>query len=171
MPSTVVTATAAVPVAWREPFSMRPPYLGRRPVGETIADIVASVPDLPVGFRLAGRVCINGEEVPRELWAYVRPKPYTKARPIAVTLHWPLHGGGRDGGGGGKSIIALVGSIALTALTGGIAGGSIFGGITGIGEVTGMLGTSLGIGAAGGAYALAGAVGIAGALQIEALSR
>jgi hypothetical protein len=154
-----------VPVAWREPFSLAAPYVGRRPHGETIAEIVASVPDLPVGFRLAGRVCINGEEVPRELWARVRPKVPTDDRPIAVTLHWPLHGGGRDGGGGAKSIVALVGSIALTALTAGIASGAI------LTNFTGMLGTSIGIGATAGGYAVAGAVGIAGELNLKGLSR
>lgn len=153
----------AIRVAWREPFSLAAPYVGRHRNGATIAEIVASVPDLPARFAERGIVCINGHEINRELWGKVKPKPYTQERPIAVTLHWRLAGGG-NGNSGAKSIIALVGAIALTAITGGIASGTI------LGNFTGMVGTSLFGSATLGAQVLAGAVGIAGALAISALT-
>ena len=142
-----------IPVAWREPFS--PAYRDCRRHGETILDIVASVPDLPLGFPERGVVCVNGDVVPRHLWKFVRPKPNSPEQPIAVTLHWPLQGGGSGSGGGAKSIIALVGAIALTALTGGIAAGGIPG-LFAAGSI--------------GAHVFAAAVGIAGALAIGALT-
>ena len=89
---------ALVPVSYREPFAFgKRPWHDVRPQGETVFEIVRSVPNLPRFFLSKGVVCINGEVVPRELWAYVRPKPASEAFPIAVTLHWPL----QDGGGGG----------------------------------------------------------------------
>jgi len=148
-----------IPVAYREPFAVgATPYTDLRHEGETILDIVRSVPNLPREFLARGIVCINGEMVPRQLWSYVRPKVRDDL-PIIVTLHWPLGNGGQNG----KSIIGLVAAIALlvvaTAITGGAA--AVF---TGFGEA--------GLFAAGSTSAtlLAGAVSIAGALAISALT-
>jgi hypothetical protein len=157
-----------VPVAWREPFSLAAPYVGRRPYGETIAEIVASVPSLPPGFAEHGVVCVNGDVVPREMWWHVRPKPNRMDRPVAVTLHWPLQGGGAGGGRGtAKSVIGIVSMIALGFLTAGIsngllASGGLFGGPL---ALTGPF-------AAGhfGAVALAGATAPTGAMMMGRLS-
>ena len=145
-----------IPVAWREPFGSHC-YVDERPPGESILDIVWSIPNLPRRFVHDGVVCINGEVVPNEMWPYVRPKPASAQLPIAVTMHWPLRGGG---GGGVKKILGIVAAIALVVVTAGIGAG--------------LVGTALGIAAIGpgtfGAAALAGAVGIGGALAISALT-
>jgi hypothetical protein len=151
-----------VPVAYRPPFAFGAmPWMDARPHGETVLEMVRSVPGLPRQFQARGIVCINGEEVPRELWCYVRPKPTCIELPISVTLHWPLQGGG--GGGGGrstaKSIIGIVAAIALVVVTAGIAAGF----------AAPLLGATFAAGTFG-ATALAGAVGIAGALAISALT-
>jgi len=148
-----------VPVAYREPFDFGSyPYVDMRPQGETILQIVNSIPNLHPAFYDRGKVCINGEVVPRVMWAHVRPKPATDRLPIAVTLHWSL---GRPGGSGGglKSIIGVVAALALVVITGGIAAGF----------AAPLLGASFGAGTLG-ASLLAGAVGIAGALAISALT-
>lgn len=148
-----------IPVAWREPFSLGDAYRDLRPCGESIGEIVRSIPTLPPGFPGRGVVCVNGEPVPRVMWDHVRPKTSTADLPVIVTLHYPLAGGGDKGGGGAKSVIALVAAVALTALTGGIAGGLAFGTVGGL-FAAGSLSAQL----------LAGAVGIAGALLISAIS-
>jgi Concanavalin A-like lectin/glucanases superfamily len=153
-----------IPVAYRAPFDFGGPcYVDQRLPGESILDIVRSVPNLPRNFTQVGYVCINGEIVPRELWSFVRPKPPRPELHIAVTLHVSLHGGG-GGRGTLKTIGALVAAIALIVITQGIATGAILGGLSG--GVAGALGVS----AAAGAQILAGAVGIAGALAISALT-
>lgn len=134
-----------------------------RPHGESILEIVLSVPGLPKMFMTHGVVCINGEVIPRDMWAHVRPKSTSEYVPINVTLHFPLQGPGR--GGSGKSVIALVAAIALLVVTAFIAGPA------GLATVAGFEGlaapVALGI---TGAQILAGAVGIAGALAISALT-
>ena len=145
-----------IPVAYREPFAFGRPWCDERPHGETVLEIVRSVPQLPRQFLSRGIVCINGEEVPRELWTYVRPKPATDNLPIAVTLHWPLGSPGGGGRGTTKSIVGLVAAIALVAVTAGIATGFIGAGFV---AATGVS-----------AQVLAGAVGIVGALAISALT-
>jgi hypothetical protein len=155
----------SVPVAYRPPFAFGAmPWRDARPHGESILEIVRSVPNLPREFDSRGIVCINGEPVPRELWSYTRPKQTTDNLPIAVTLHFPL--GSPGGGGGGssaKSIIGLVAAVALIAVASFITGGgaAIF---LGYG--------SAGLFAAGSTSALllAGAVSVAGALAISALT-
>jgi len=149
-----------VPVAYREPFAFGAQcWVDYRRHGETVFDMVLSVPKLPAGFLSWGIVCINGEVVPREMWAHVRPKPTSNTLPIAVTMHWPLQspGGGR---GGLKSVVGIVAAIALVVVTAGIA--------------TGAIPFLVGAGFAGGSFealALAGAVGILGSLAIAALTR
>jgi hypothetical protein len=149
-----------IPIAYREPFAFgRPCYVDERPPGESILDMVLSVPHLPARFVRDGIVCINGEVVPNELWAYVRPKPASAQLPIAVTLHQPLHGRGGGGGSTLKSVVGVVAALALIVVTAGI----------GAGFAAPILGASFAAGTVG-ASVLAGAVGIAGALAISALT-
>ena len=152
-----------VPVAYRPPFAFGSnPWVDSRPQGESILEIVKSVPDLPRKFLSRGVVCINGEVVPRNLWSYVRPKPTSDLMPITVTLHWPLGNPG-GGGSGTKQIVGLVAAIALIAVTAfilGPGGGALIAGL-------GLPATFLGISTA---TLIAGAVGIAGALAISALT-
>lgn len=159
-----------VPVTYREPFAYgKMPWRDARPHGESILEIVRSVPSLPRGFvDHGGFVCVNGEVVPRHLWGLVRPKPTSAHKPIAVTLHWPLHGGGGSGGkGGAKSIIAVVAAIALVVVTAALTGpfGASVAGAVGLGDLV-VGGTTI----LTGAQILAGAVGIGGALAISALT-
>jgi hypothetical protein len=152
-----------IPLAYRAPFDFGKCYVDERLPGESILDMVLSVPDLPRDFMRNGYVCINNEVVPRNLWKHVRPRPATAEVPICVTLHYALQSPGGGGGGGGrKQILGLVAAIALLVvvafLTGGAGaaafpalGGELFLGVT-VGQVVG------------------GAVGIAGALAISALT-
>ena len=148
-----------IPVAWRPPFGSGPVYRDLRAPGQSIAEIVASVPDLPARFASQGVVCINGEIVPRAMWPFVRPKPASEIVPVAVTLHLPLAGGG--GGGKGRNIFAIVAAIALAVVTYGVSTGVIVGGLTGA--------TAAG-GATLASTALAAGIGIAGSLAIAALT-
>jgi hypothetical protein len=151
-----------IPVSYRAPFAFGAmPWTDVRPHGETVLEMVRSVPGLPRQFQARGIVCINGEEVPRELWCYVRPKPNTDYLPISVTLHWPLSGGGGGGRSTTKSVIGIVAALALIVVTAGIATGAILGGISA--AIPAVFGVT-------GAQILAGAVGIAGALAISALT-
>jgi hypothetical protein len=89
------------------------------------------------------------------MWALVRPKPTViDSRPIIVTTHLPLQGGG--GKSTGKSIVSLVAALALVVVTGGIAGGALAG-LPGFGAFT-----------AGSfaAQALAGATSMTGKIRI-----
>ncbi len=154
-----------VPVTYRAPFAIGlEPWRDVREHGQTILEIVQSVPDLPGGFiNRGGVVCINGEIVPRNLWSLVRPKATSDVLPITVTLHWPLQspGGGGEGRSTTKSIIGLVAAIALLAVTAAISGGTL------LPAVSGAIPSIFGI---TGAQILAGAVGVAGALAISALT-
>jgi hypothetical protein len=113
----------AVPVAFaRQPFGLDV-WRGAALEGASLAEIAAAVPDLPARFWSEGRICINGEAVPAERWHLIRPK--TGGRPVAITMHLPLHGGGD--GDSGKSVMALVATIALIAATISIGGGALAG--------------------------------------------
>lgn len=144
---------------WREPFSLGSPRVEIWEPGVTVAQMVEGMicqrggGGLPAEFRQFGIVMINGHEVSRAHWRHVRPKPSTALKPVDVTFHLPVQGGGSQGR---KSIFALVAAIALTFVTGGIAAA----GIPSLGIAAGSLGAKL----------LAGAVGIAGALVIGALT-
>src|SRR5262245_20957301 len=155
----IVICMQHVPVAYRPPFALGSAcFVDMRPHGESIFEMVLSVPQLPPLFLSRGVVCINGELVPRELWARVRPKPTSDQLPIAVTLHWPLQGGGKATT---KSVIGIVAALALIVVTGGIASGALLGGLSaGIPSILGITGAQI----------LAAGVGIAGALAISALT-
>jgi len=154
-----------VPVAYRAPFDFNGKcWVEHRAPGESILEMVRACPVLPASFERSGYVCINGEVVPRHMWALVTPKPSRPDRPIAVTMHLALQAPG-GGGGGAKQTYALVAAIALlvvaTVITGGGASGLIF---PGIGEVGLFEAGSLS------AQLLAGAVTVGGALAISALT-
>ncbi|MBA5776297.1 hypothetical protein H2509_04140 [Stappia sp. F7233] len=141
---------------WREPFQLGSPRLDLWPQGLSVSEIVSRAGCLPADFHARGVVAVDGEPVPRHMWAYVRPKAgRVNGVPVHVTFHMPLQGGG-GGGGGGKRIFAIVAAIALTLITAGIS--TL--GIPAIGIAAGSLGAKL----------LATAVGIAGSLAITALS-
>lgn len=151
-----------LPVIYTPPFV--PGQLRRIDVIEdmTLLEIVHAFDDLPPRFEERGTITINGHEIKRELWHVVRPKKPTGDKPVAVTLHYPPRGGGGGGGGTLKSVIGIVGAIALALVTYGIGSGFLFG----------TLGTLFSVGSFSltGATLLAGAVGIAGALALSALT-
>jgi hypothetical protein len=107
---------------WREPFALGSPHVEAWRPGLNICEIIDKMSCLPVDFKQRGEVHINGQFIPREMWASVRPKATSVKKPIGVTFHLPLQGGD-DGGGGSKSIFALIAALALTIVTAGISGG------------------------------------------------
>lgn len=136
--------------------------------GRSIAELVQEGIDLhgmsPL-FWKHGSVCINGQEVPREMWTYVRPRVTAKGD-VIVTFHAPLGTGG--GGSSSKNPIAMIALIAVlvvaTVLTAGGAG--VF-----AGTALGFLGTSLGVGTLTVGGVLGTAVLVGGSLAVAALSK
>lgn len=159
----VETTSPGVMVTWRAGFYMSEPDRRMMRPSMTLLEIVSEFPGLPSDFLRTGEVCINGEIVPRAMWGSVRPRPTSRTRPISVTLHRPLQGGG--GGNAKKQVIGLVALLALTLLTAGISSGALLAG------ASGTLAATLGITAAQGAALLSGTVGLLGALAISALVR
>lgn len=164
MTSQLVNTRGAIPIAWgTSPFAAYgggEVYRDVRPAGMTIAEIVETVPGLPASFATAGTVCINGQPVPRALWARVKPRADTPV-PVAVTLHMPLGFGGGGAGGGSnstKSVLAVVAAIAVIAAATLITGGALS-----------FLGPAFAAGAWG-AQGAAFAVTLAGSLLVHALS-
>lgn len=139
---------------YREPFGILPVwrYL---PAGESLAGLRARMPGLPDDFDTIGTICINGHPAPRALWGAITPKAPAVTE---VTFHCPPLGGGKDGG---KNILAIVASIALTAVTGFVAGG-------GLATRFGLSATVFGKGTVG-ALLAAGGVSLAGSLLLSAL--
>ncbi len=142
-----------VTTLWREPFALGSPHIDVWPAGLTVAEIVARADCLPSDFAEIGVVTIDGEPVPRALWPHVRPKPpATAGRTVHLTFHAPV----REGGRGGKQILAVVAAIALSFATAGIATA----GIPSLGIAAGSLGAKL----------IATSVGIVGSLVIAAVT-
>lgn len=138
---------------WRAPMALGSPRIDLWPQGLSVAEIVARADYLPPEFGATGVVTIDGEPVPRAMWRHVRPKAGTAAgRSIHVTFHAPV----REGGRGGKQILAVVAAIALTFATAGIASA----GIPALGLAAGSLGAKL----------IATSVGIVGSLVISAIA-
>lgn len=151
----VLTKGAGVPVRWRELPLQNPSKLVIVPPNErmpTVREIVDSL-DLPDVLRNYGEVRINDQLVPREWWSRVRPNYCPEGR-VAITISFPLHGGGAG------SIIATVATIAVLVLATVVSAGGA--------------GILFGIGAIGpgtwGAAALGAAIGLGGTLAIAALS-
>lgn len=120
-----------IAVIHRDLFSMQP-HIYRLPEGETLAQMARRVRSLPDGWPRHDHdvICINGQPVPQGVWHMVRPKPVAHGVPVEVTFHAPPMAGGDDGGG--KSVLGLVASLALTVVSGGIAAGTIFPALSGI---------------------------------------
>lgn len=137
---------------YRAPFGVAP-HVQRLPAGETLTAMRGRMHGLPSDFDRLGVICLNGHPVPRALWGMIRPKAPAITE---VTFHQPPQGGGDDG----KSVFALIASIALTVATGWIAGGGLMGKFG--------LGAAFGAGKVG-ALALAAGVSLAGSLLISAL--
>ncbi len=153
---------AMVPVAYvGNPFS-GDVWRDVMPEGRTLAEIVASVPGLPDRFHDFGTVVLHhrGREqpVPRCYWAkgHLSKNLWPKAdavHPVTVCLFMAP---GKSGGGN-KSVLALVASIALVAVGAFITGGGLaVGGLFLSGSLS--------------AQVLAGAVGLLGRLAITALA-
>lgn len=141
---------------YREPFGVTP-LVCYLPEGITLAEMARRVPTLPADFSARGVICINGHAVQRGAWHMITPKPYHNGVPVEVTFHARPMGG--EDGSGGKQILALVASFALTALTGGIAAGG----------AAKLLGANFAAKTFG-AYALAAGVSLVGSLALAALS-
>ncbi len=150
----LIKATNQLNIAYRSaPFTGRF-HQAALPQGLTCAEIIATVPDIDTRrFLESGIFCINGEVVPREMWACVKPKA---RKDIIVTMHMPILGGG--GEGGSKDIIRLVASIAILVVATAVSGGA----------AAGLLGSAFSAGTIG-ATILAGAISIGGALLLGAL--
>jgi hypothetical protein len=154
-------ARDGVPIHWRtQPFT-GPVHRALRPSGMSIAEIVQSVPDLPVRFLAEGEVHINGQMVPRDLWPMVRPRVRYDFE-IVVTLHVRARGGG--GQGGSKNPLATLAAIALLVVTTVITGG-----ILGPAGALSLSGTYFAAGSVS-ATLLAAGVGVIGSLALAALS-
>jgi hypothetical protein len=146
----------SVPVIWAaDPFGGQPSAFV--PPGLSIAEIVAITPSLPDGFVEHGICVIEGTEIDRAWWPYVRPR-CSRERPVVVQFGIRLQGG--NGSGGGKSTLRTAAMVAL--LVAAVAIGQF--------EVLGALGTiALPIGSITGAQLLAAGLATA-ALAIGAVS-
>lgn len=136
---------------FREPFGLCP-RVAYLPEGETLEQMRNRMVALPNGFDQHGVICVNGVAAPRALWGAIRPKPIAVTE---ITFHMPPRGGGE---GGGKQILALVASIAITVIAG-------F-------ATAGLFATSGGLFTAGSAsaYLLAAGISLAGSLLLSALA-
>lgn len=146
-----------LPVIFRpSPFKLETKQYHAVP-GQSIADILNDIPDLPVEVWTHGVVQVGGIEVPRDYWKRVKPKPGTRHL---------IHVGVRlsDGGEGGKNIFSTIAAIAIvvavTAISGGILGPA------------GALSISSSLFASGSVSAalLAAGVSVVGALALSALA-
>lgn len=170
-PQDIKKSDCVVPLYWRTPLApLEPAYKDARVAGESVLDMVRSVPNLPPDFLEytdrngdlrpgRGTVRVNDEDIPHQLWAFIRPKPNTDKQLVFVSLHYAPGNPGAGGGSSSKSVVSLVAAFALVVVTGGIAGGFL----------APILGASFATGGLG-AIALSAAVGIGGALAISALS-
>lgn len=149
--------TGKVAIAWRErPFDGRF-YHEEIPAGGTVAQIIDPLRHLPSGFiEGAGEIRLNGDMIPRDMWARVKPKSGT-----SLTIHSPL----RDPGGGGKQTAALVATIAVLLVAAAVSGGAAAGvgllGFSGIGTLAPQL-----LAAGWGASVAGAAIGVGGRLHI-----
>lgn len=145
--------------SWRSPFDLTPEVMWQEP-GLTLAEAARRFTALPEGFDQHGVICLNGEPVPREAWALIRTRPIrtrpdAPSRPIELTFHMAPRG--KEGGG--KQIMALVASFALSFGAGWIAKGGL---ATKFGLAKFTSGSML-------AYAAAAGVQVLGSLLISAL--
>lgn len=137
---------------YRETFGFCPTVARFLP-GQTLDEMRRKMASLPRDFTERGVICVNGQPAPRALWDAIRPKPGAVTE---VTFHYAPAGSGDDG----KSILAIIASIAIT-----IAGGWIVSG-----GLAGLWGTSLFAANSVSALALAGVISLAGSLLISSLA-
>lgn len=129
--------------------------------GKTITQILRTA-HVPAWFDAVGVVHIDGAEIDRRYWHLVRPLAETAdGDPVVVSLHLPLPQGGD---GGGKRILTLLATIALTVATAGIASGAFLGGLAA------SLGTAANITTTAASAILAAGVGIVGKMLIGAMT-
>jgi hypothetical protein len=148
----------AMPVILRpSPFKLATSEYHARP-GQSIADILGDIPDLPPEIWTHGVVQVGGIEVPREWWSRVKPKPGTRH---LIYVGVKLAGGG---GGGGKNIFTTIAAIALV-----VAVTAISGGILGPAGALSISGTLFAAGSTSAALLAAG-VSVVGALALNALA-
>ena len=134
----------------------------------SIAEILDAQEDLPQHFRDHCIARVIDEEVPREMWRYVRPKPCSvrngKVIDVVVIFSLPLGspggGGARGGSGGGakKNPIATVATIAVLLAATVVSAGALApldAGLLGAGTI--------------GAHLAGAAISLGGALAIAAL--
>jgi hypothetical protein len=142
--------------SYREPFGLTPSVMWAEP-GSTFEGLVKAFPALPPEFAEEGTICLNGQPVPRDAWAIVRPRAPRPGRPMEVTFHLPPRGGG--GGGGGKQLLAIAASFALSFAAGWIVKGGL---ATKFGLAKFASGTTL-------AWAAGAGVQVVGTLLLSAL--
>lgn len=123
----VLSGAGGVAVYWT-PEAFGGPLRGMiAPNGTTIAAIVARAlavdPALDRDFEKSGTVLINGREVPRCYWAYVRARRRGDRR-IAVTLHPYI---GRGGGNTLATVIQIAALVAAIAIAGPFGGAAALG--------------------------------------------
>lgn len=124
--------------------------------GQSIAEILAAIPELPPEIWVYGIVRIGEWEIPQDRWHLVRPKPNTRHL-VHVGLR-PRGGGG--GEGGSKNIFATIAAIALIVVASAVSGGA----------AAGAFGTTLFAAGSTSAALLAAGISIVGALALSALA-
>lgn len=126
--------------------------------GQTVDEILRSIPNMPHHIWTHGIVRIGDWEIPRDRWKAVRPKSH---KHLVMLVGIRLSGGGGDGG---KDTFATIAAIALLAVGTFITAGGLAG--TALASATGFSFTAGSTSAA----LLAAGVSVAGALAINALT-
>lgn len=110
---------------WQDAFTIGTPQVRFWAHGCSIQEIVNASMDLPPDFEREGRIMIGNWEIPRNLWAKVKPKAYYEDKPLVIRFMMPVKGGG--GGKNGKGLFAIVATLGLAVLTAGISAGWLAG--------------------------------------------
>lgn len=140
------------------------PQWDHLPAGLSIAEIIASIKNLPADFKRCGVVTIDrkdgmgSQEIPRAMWPYVRPKA---SGPVEIIINLWLPPEGPEV----RQIVALVATIAVIAAAAFVTGG----GAAFLGPLLG-LGTGAFVAGSFGAAALGAAIAVGGALAIRAIT-
>lgn len=142
----------SIETLYREPFSLGSPEQVFFEPGVSLGEIAGRLKCLPSDFEKNGRIFIEDNEIPRELWHCVKPK-----HSMTVTFHGFVQGGG--GGDSSKGVFGIIAALALTVFTAGVAGG-LLAPVLGSGFAAGTFGAS----------ALAAGIGLVGQLAIQALT-
>jgi hypothetical protein len=130
-----------------------------RPAGMTVAESSFPLMDCPRRLHYDGIVLIGDDEVPREMWDRVRPKPSCEALPIDLHLFLPPMRGNNSA--------ALAATIAVTVAALAISGGALGGLGLAVANESGGLST-LFLGGSPEAIVLGMAVPVGGSVAIAA---